>query len=187
MSDYVVWCPELGHEGPDDGATVKGALDAEQAAVRWAEREDAHSNDYWIVGGGGTTVMVRDSYGVTRTVRVRGEPRPRYYASVESVTVTPNANLDLGEQVRSRDVTQWAELPVPPMGHGATNGFDWVRRYAARLMGQATGMSEREASDWAMAAASLKVSVSDLEDAPIDWSESPEDAADEWLVSWGPE
>lgn len=95
--------------------------------------------------------------------------------------------LDLGEQVRSRDVTQWAELPVPPAAHGAPNGFDWTRRYAARLMDQATGMSEREASDWAMAAASLKVSISDLENAPIDWSASAEDEADEWLLGWGPE
>ena len=95
--------------------------------------------------------------------------------------------LDDMETVSARDVTMWAELPVPPAAHGAPNGFDWTRRYAARLMDQAAGMSEREALDWAMAAASFKVSVSDLEDAPIDWSASPEDEADEWLWRFGPE
>ena len=35
-----------------------------------------------------------------------------------------------------------------------------------------------------MAAASLKVSVSDLEDAPIDWSASPEDEADNGFGVW---
>lgn len=89
--EYTVWCPELGHEGPDDGATVKGALDAEHAATKWAEREDAHSADYWIVGGSGTTVMVSDKYGVTRTIQVRGESRPQYYAREVEVRMTPNA------------------------------------------------------------------------------------------------
>ena len=54
-------------------------------------------------------------------------------------------------------------------------------------MDQAAGMSEREALDWAMAAASLKVSVSDLEDAPIDWSASPEIEADGMVWGFGPD
>lgn len=91
--EFTVWCPELGHEGPDDGATVKGAIDAEHAARRWAEKEDAHSADYWIVGGDGTTVNVRDTYGVVRTIRVRGEQCLHYYTREVDVRMTPNARV----------------------------------------------------------------------------------------------
>lgn len=78
MATYIVWCPELG-SGPDDGKAIK-ARDAEDAATIWARREDAESADYWIVGGDGTTVMVRDEHGMDRTIRVRGEQCIEYYA-----------------------------------------------------------------------------------------------------------
>ncbi len=78
MATYVVWCPELG-SGPDDGKTIK-ADDAEEAATIWARREDAESADYWIVGGDGTTVVVRDEHGQDRTIRVRGETSIVYFA-----------------------------------------------------------------------------------------------------------
>lgn len=78
MATYIVWCPELGST-PEDGKTIK-ASEAEEAATIWARREDAESADYWIVGGDGATVMVRDEHGQDKTIRVRGEPIINYYA-----------------------------------------------------------------------------------------------------------
>ena len=78
MAAYIVWCPDLG-SGPEHGKTIK-ASDAEEAATIWARREDVESADYWIVGGEGTTVVVRDEYGHDTTIRVRGEPCINYYA-----------------------------------------------------------------------------------------------------------
>lgn len=87
MATYLVWCPELG-SGPDDAKSIK-ANDAEHAATIWARREDAESSDYWIVGGEGTTVMVRNEWGADLRIRVRGEPSIDYFARTETATVTP--------------------------------------------------------------------------------------------------
>lgn len=78
MKKHLVWCPELG-SGPEDGRTIM-AHDHEDAACLWARREDAESADYWIVGGEGTTVMVRGPDGKDKSVRVTGEPAIDYRA-----------------------------------------------------------------------------------------------------------
>lgn len=78
MAIYTVWCHEL-DSSEADGKKIE-AGDADQAATIWAEREDSESGDYWIVGGDGTTVIVRDEYGREETIRVWGERRIEYYA-----------------------------------------------------------------------------------------------------------
>lgn len=79
MKKHLVWCQELG-SGPEDGRVFM-AHDHEDAACIWARREDAESADYWIVGGAGTSVVVRDSDGMEKTLRVTGEPAIHYRAS----------------------------------------------------------------------------------------------------------
>ena len=54
---YDVWCPDIG-SGPED-ATVFEAHAEYAAAEAWADREDAQSADYWIVGGTDANVCVR--------------------------------------------------------------------------------------------------------------------------------
>lgn len=78
MKKYLVWCPELG-SGWEDGRVVI-ASDPEDAACIWARREDSSSADYWIVGGEGTTVCVRDSNGVCHELCVTGEQAIDYRA-----------------------------------------------------------------------------------------------------------
>lgn len=80
MKKHLVWCPELG-SGPEDGREIM-AHDHEDAACEWARREDAESADYWIVGGDGTAVVVRDPGGDEKTLRVTGEPDIHYVARV---------------------------------------------------------------------------------------------------------
>lgn len=79
MAEYLIWCPELGHSGPEDGKAIR-AGEPETAVAIWAKREDAESADYWIAGGVGTTVVVRTQFGVDTTYRVRGEPSIDYFA-----------------------------------------------------------------------------------------------------------
>lgn len=78
MKKYLVWCPELG-SGPEDGREIM-AHDHEYAACIWARREDAESADYWIVGGDGTSVVVRDPDGEEKTLHVTAEPDILYQA-----------------------------------------------------------------------------------------------------------
>lgn len=80
MEKHLVWCPELG-SGPEDGREIM-AHSHEGAACIWARREDADSADYWIVGGDGTEVVVRDPSGHEKTLRVTGEPDIHYRAKV---------------------------------------------------------------------------------------------------------
>lgn len=54
---YDVWCPDLG-SGPED-AKIFEAHAEYAAAEAWADREDAQSADYWIVGGTDARVCVR--------------------------------------------------------------------------------------------------------------------------------
>jgi len=74
---YHVWCPDIGDD--ENGKTIKAAS-AEDAAAIWARREDAESADYWIVGGDGATVIVRNEFGVEKVIRVRGEQCIEYYS-----------------------------------------------------------------------------------------------------------
>lgn len=79
---WGVWLPERG-EDRDDARKVY-ACDEESAATKWAERDDAHSADYAIVGGDDATVYVAPYYDNTASARVfvvRGESVPTYYAS----------------------------------------------------------------------------------------------------------
>lgn len=80
MRKHTVWCPELG--GSADFGREIMALDHEDAACIWAQREDAESAEYWIVGGDGTTVMVCGPDGAEQAVRVTGEPSIDYRARV---------------------------------------------------------------------------------------------------------
>lgn len=57
---YDVWRSDGG--GPSD-AMVFDAYDAAAAAEGWADWEDAHSADYWIVGGTDARVCVREHGG----------------------------------------------------------------------------------------------------------------------------
>lgn len=84
MTKYIVWCPELGSTA-DDGKTIS-AYDEFEAAAMWARREDAESADYWIVGGEGTTVIVRDPFGNDKILRVLGEPCINYTARIVAAT-----------------------------------------------------------------------------------------------------
>lgn len=79
MADYIVWCPDLGHEGLEDGQYVE-ALGHEDAAKRWAKNEDRNSAEYWIVGGGGTRVTVVDELGVQESFFVFGQQEIFYAA-----------------------------------------------------------------------------------------------------------
>jgi hypothetical protein len=85
MRKYLVWCPELG-SGPEDAKVVM-AHDEEDAACLWARREDCESADYWIVGGDGTTVVVRGPDGTDQHFRVTGEQAIDYRASTVPIGV----------------------------------------------------------------------------------------------------
>lgn len=75
---YLVWCPELGSTC-DDAREIE-AYSPTQAATIWAQREDAESADYWIVGGEGTTVIVRDTDEADHEYWVTGEQAIDYFA-----------------------------------------------------------------------------------------------------------
>lgn len=75
---YRVWWPYQGQER-DDGQTVK-ARDAEDAAAKWADWYDYHSNDYAIVGGTSAEVLVSEGDGEPVVVTVHGEMTRSYRA-----------------------------------------------------------------------------------------------------------
>ena len=79
MEKYLVWCPEFG-SGPDDGREIM-AHDHEDAACIWARSEDADGADYWIVGGDGASIVVRDPGGDEKALRVTGETIIQYRVS----------------------------------------------------------------------------------------------------------
>ena len=84
MSDtYRVWCPDYGHEGPEDGMAVssRDAYNAQNAAEIWAARSDRDSGDYTIVGGSEVTVRVQDPDGTVTQWIVYGEAVPSYSAT----------------------------------------------------------------------------------------------------------
>lgn len=79
MEKYLVWCPNQG-SGLVDGVEIK-ALDPNDAACIWAQREDSESADYWIVGGSGATIVVRDlACDKEITLLVTGEATIHYTA-----------------------------------------------------------------------------------------------------------
>lgn len=83
---YRVWCDGI-HDGPDDGRVVE-ALDASEAAEKWAEWNDHHSADYNIVGGTPEFVNVRPERGGEQAVyEVTGRSEPVYSARKVSSNV----------------------------------------------------------------------------------------------------
>lgn len=79
MPEYDVWCPERG-QTEDDARTIQAIL-PRVAACRWAERDDAESGDYSIVGGNPVDLCVRQSGSPTvERFCVNGEAVPEYFA-----------------------------------------------------------------------------------------------------------
>lgn len=77
---FIVWCPDLGST-QEDGDRIK-ALDAEFAAEKWAQIDDAYSAEYAIVGGQEREVVVVEDREGAQELRfkVTGEAVPQYYA-----------------------------------------------------------------------------------------------------------
>ena len=87
-AEFVVWCPEDGEDGPDDGRTFT-ALDHAGAAEAWAARCDSHGADYHIVGGRTQPVVhVQSATGEVQRFRLHGEAVPQYWATQKVVPVT---------------------------------------------------------------------------------------------------
>ena len=77
---YKVWWPDRGQE-LYDAQTIK-AFDHEDAAKKWADWYDYHSNDYSIVGGEAAEVWVlEEGEFVPRPVTVHGEMTRSYRAA----------------------------------------------------------------------------------------------------------
>ena len=88
MKTYVVWRED---EEREDGRKIMADY-PEQAACKWAEKDDALSADYAIVGGASTLVFVapEDSSSEPELFEVRGEAVPLYYAR----NVMPNVQIE---------------------------------------------------------------------------------------------
>jgi hypothetical protein len=82
---HIVWCPEYGHEGPQDGKAFPDTFYDWEAAEKWAELQD-EQGDYTIVGGSAVTVAVQASDGTVTRCAVYGESVPSYHASRVSDT-----------------------------------------------------------------------------------------------------
>lgn len=79
MTIFRVWWPDRGQD-QDDGQTVK-AHDAEDAANKWADWYDYHSNDYAIVGGEAAEVLaLEDGSADPVAITVYGEMTRSYRA-----------------------------------------------------------------------------------------------------------
>lgn len=85
---YNVWWPDRGQDF-EDSRKVK-AWDAENAASKWADWYDYHSNDYSIVGGEAAEVMVLEE-GKTGPVKVTvyGEMTRSYRARAAAALGEP--------------------------------------------------------------------------------------------------
>ncbi len=62
---FIVWYPDDGEAGPDDGRGFEG-YSFINAAEQWADRHDDEGADE----GSCWDVMVKDSFGVTMSLRV---------------------------------------------------------------------------------------------------------------------
>lgn len=83
MSTFMVWCPEYGHEGPDDGMKVSAA-GAHSAAQIWGRHSDSYGSDYTIANGSDVVCVVVDEAGAETRFRVSAEPSITYFAREES-------------------------------------------------------------------------------------------------------
>lgn len=77
MAKFRVWNPD---HGDREDARTFDTYDAEGAVKKWAERDDAESADYRIVGGQECDVCVEDEAGTVTRWLVWGEPCPVYHA-----------------------------------------------------------------------------------------------------------
>ncbi|MGJ7544591.1 hypothetical protein [Variovorax sp. LT1R16] len=78
MKTFAVWCPDFGSERSD--ARHFKAIDHEDAACKWAQREDQASAEYSIVGGTSMVVMVSEGDDAPQEFTVSGEAVPAYQA-----------------------------------------------------------------------------------------------------------
>lgn len=79
MKEFKVWCADR-CKCPEDADSVM-AIDAAHAAETWAERSDADSGEYRIVGGHSVSVMVWSVDGDAPVeFIVKGEAVPSYRA-----------------------------------------------------------------------------------------------------------
>lgn len=78
MKTYVVWRED---EEREDGRKIMADY-PEQAACKWAEKDDAWSADYAIVGGDIARVLVapEDGSSEPKFLEVYGESVPSYFA-----------------------------------------------------------------------------------------------------------
>lgn len=86
MEQYLVWRPDSG-SSHDDGLTFL-AHDPNDAACKWARREDHLMADSWIAAGGvDVNVIVRDPNGVDHARIVSGVSVAQYRARTAPVVV----------------------------------------------------------------------------------------------------
>lgn len=88
--EWMIWCPDDGDEGPNDGRKV--IADTPREAVEmWAQRKDQSSAEYSIARGNAVEVVVSPSVPTSESKDLRytvsGEAVPSYYAQL----LTPNA------------------------------------------------------------------------------------------------
>jgi len=77
---WVVWNPDGGDEGPDDGSRFR-ASDAQDAAQQWGHRFESHGCEYTLEETPETVVVCRvDDIGSQRKFRVRAQTSRDYFA-----------------------------------------------------------------------------------------------------------
>jgi hypothetical protein len=80
-SDWIVWNPGGGDEGPDDGRRFKAA-DAQSAVEQWAHRAESEGWDYTLdVTPETVTVCPVDDIGNQRRFRVRAQTLRNYFVN----------------------------------------------------------------------------------------------------------
>jgi len=80
MKRYLVWCQEYGQT--EDDAYETDAINARDAALKWAKEHDEATADYTIAKGADLTVVVCEAAVPKRQVMfiVSGECVPQYSA-----------------------------------------------------------------------------------------------------------
>ena len=77
---WVVWNPEGGDEGPDDGYKFQ-AVSAQEAARQWGRRGESYGCEYTLEETPETvTVCPVDDIGNQRKFRVRAQTSREYFA-----------------------------------------------------------------------------------------------------------
>ena len=77
---WIVWNPDGGDEGPDDGYKFR-AIDAQDAAQQWGYRVESHGCEYTLEEIPETVTVCRvDDIGSQRKFRVRAQTSRDYFA-----------------------------------------------------------------------------------------------------------